>query len=194
MAKAKQPELNPHCVKARELCALLGCNQQQPSRWVREGAPRNSDGSFSVPDMHKWLIERAKEKVKPTGLTDERTQLVAAQRKRQIVKLHKETDEVIPVSGVVSAVSDGFRSVRDMALQIHDQVAAEFPKKYQSKLRESIRRKVIRMLDELWRAMDPWVDEKEKAKSLPRVKRSSGSRTKKSKRSTSRRSTKSAER
>jgi phage terminase Nu1 subunit (DNA packaging protein) len=57
-----EPEsrVDPQAVRPQEVLAFLPVSKQTLYQWKRGGAPCNSDGSFSVPDLWKWDRERCK--------------------------------------------------------------------------------------------------------------------------------------
>jgi len=53
-------------LKQVQVAAAFGVHRLTVAKWTKEGCPRNEDGSYSLPDVIQWSIDRAKGKI-PDG-------------------------------------------------------------------------------------------------------------------------------
>lgn len=67
---------DPHSSPPELTAKVLDVSRQTIYKWADEGCPRNADGSFSIPVVSKWLVQRIETKLagKPGGsLKDDKT-------------------------------------------------------------------------------------------------------------------------
>jgi hypothetical protein len=52
--------VKPARVPGKTLCTFVGVTDQSLRNWVKEGMPRNQDGTYNSVDVFKWIAERNK--------------------------------------------------------------------------------------------------------------------------------------
>lgn len=183
------PEIDVHNVTAITLAKCFGVTRDKPGKWIKAGCPHNEvqPPTFSIPQVHVWLVEREKSK-NSEGLTETRRKKTDAEWRYKEIALLEKSGELIPLASYVQRVTQAFRMLRDILLSMDERVIAKYPKKYQPSLRKDVQSEVIRALTHVHRSLNPHVQEDEP--SIPRKQSNRG--LKKSSRRRSKKSTKSS--
>lgn len=59
MPRKQTPAVESESLSGAALARLLGVSRSTPGKWSQEGCPRNQDGSFSLPAVVQWRVDRA---------------------------------------------------------------------------------------------------------------------------------------
>lgn len=82
-----------HKSTGRDTAIFFGVTVQALHRWVDNGCPKNSNGSFNWQEVHKWLVER--EKKKNEGQGDLKEQKLKKEIERMEAQINKINSEYI---------------------------------------------------------------------------------------------------
>lgn len=82
-------------MKQGKAAKALGIVRQTLASWEKSGCPRNDDGTYSLPDVFSWAIERAKSECSIAPASPESDMWLSEFRKQKalIAKLQRETME-----------------------------------------------------------------------------------------------------
>lgn len=60
MAYAKKPEIAFHSLREKDIAEAFHITDRQVRNWVKAGCPINPDRSYSLFNVHEWLMDRQK--------------------------------------------------------------------------------------------------------------------------------------
>ena len=117
----KQHTFDPNRVKLVDLEPLLGVSRQAINEWLKDGLPRNSDKTFSLPAVYAWRLEqigkRAAHAQQPVN------QLAARKARKLQIEIEKAERNLLERS----AVEVGWLYYASAFAAIMDRKEAELP-------------------------------------------------------------------
>src|SRR5574343_1262157 len=157
MARTEQPSkelcIVPDSILQRDLATLLGITGQAIRKWV--SAPRNADGSYSMPDVWDWWKRVPGNGQAVAGSSDEaamiammapedRARLLKAKADHEEEKLQKPRMERMQMEGSLVALSELEQKLQRAAVPLRSvhtamvRAGSPFAKEYEDALVEAL--------------------------------------------------------
>jgi hypothetical protein len=94
-------------MKQSQAAKALGIVRQTLAAWEKSGCPRNDDGSYSLPDVFAWAIDRAKSESTISPASPEADMWLAEFRKQRAImsrlQRKKLQGQLVPLGKIIPA-------------------------------------------------------------------------------------------
>jgi len=106
-----------------DLAEARGVSLNTVYGWVRQGVPKNKDGTFDLPEVSGWLDKRGASKV--GSLEKERARLAREQADKLQMENAQTRGELVHVDDAASAVESIIIAIRAKALSLGTKLAPQ---------------------------------------------------------------------
>lgn len=108
--------------KPPELAKIVGRSTVQVYNWIKEGCPRNEDGTLEVPEVIDWLVQRNAGR---TSAMEQKTRLTRAQADKAELQAARLRSDLVPVEEVQLVWNRMLGAFRARALALPTRVAVQ---------------------------------------------------------------------
>ncbi|NLI79539.1 MAG: terminase small subunit [Candidatus Riflebacteria bacterium] len=130
----------PHALTREDLAAALGVTVRTVTNWKQEALPRSKDGTYDLPAVITWLVEReASRRAKAPARQEADDSLAEYRRqKTRLVRLRflREKGKLLPKAEMVKAFTDRAFEIGRALLQLGRRFSARVAAKSGKTLRE----------------------------------------------------------
>ena len=85
--KDNTQKVPPHYCSIEFVSCSFGITGQTLYNWTKEGCPRNKDGTYSLPNVYKWIMSRLKIKYQGGDIENLRRKKEIEYKEAQIQKI-----------------------------------------------------------------------------------------------------------